>query len=105
MEDITAIIPLFERILVLPDEVVKKTGTGIIIPADSRKRPTTGTVVSLGHLVTESKAPIKIGDTVMYLRYSGMPIELDGKEYALIMVNDLVAIIDNSKGKVELKEY
>ena len=105
MEDLNAIVPLFERVLVLPDEVAKKTETGIIIPADSRKRPTTGTVISLGHLVTESKVPIKVGDTVMYLRYSGMPIELNGKEYALIMANDLVAIIDNSKGKVELKEY
>ena len=65
--------PLFERVLIKPDSVETKTETGIILPVESRKRPNTGLVISIGHLVAEnSKCPVKVGDRVLYQRYSGL---------------------------------
>jgi chaperonin GroES len=91
-------IPLFERVMVLPDEIEIKTETGIILSVDARKRPNTGIIVSLGHLVSEnSKCPVKVGDRVLYQRYSGLDVSWDSKSYHLIMANDLLAIIDKDQ--------
>jgi chaperonin GroES len=88
-------IPLFERILVLPDSVETKTETGIIISVDARKRPNTGKVISLGHLVSNnSGCPVKEGDKVLYQRYSGLDVTWEGQQYHLVMANDLLAIIN-----------
>lgn len=91
-------VPLFERVMILPDEVELKTETGIILSVDARKRPNTGTVISLGHLVEHnSKCPVKVGDRVLYQRYSGLDVNWDGKNYHLVMANDLLAIIKKDK--------
>jgi chaperonin GroES len=99
-------IPLFERILVLPDSVESKTETGIILSVDARKRPNTGVVISVGHLVSSnSGCPIKEGDRVLYQRYSGLDVQWDGANYHIIMANDLVAIINKDETtQFELKE-
>lgn len=91
-------IPLFERVMILPDEVEVKTETGIILSVDARKRPNTGVVVSLGHLVkNNSGCPVKVGDRVLYQRYSGLDVNWNGKGYHLVMANDLLAIINRDK--------
>jgi chaperonin GroES len=91
-------IPLFERVMILPDEVEIKTETGIILSVDARKRPNTGTVMSLGHLVgNNSGCPVKVGDRVLYQRYSGLDVNWDNKSYHLVMANDLLAIINKDK--------
>jgi chaperonin GroES len=106
MIEIHGFIPLFERVLIKPDEPEKLTETGIILPASSIKRPNTGIVMAIGHLVGQSKAPINIGDHVLYLRYSGFDTVINGETYHLVMVNDLVGIIDNSGSNTfELKDY
>jgi len=99
-------VPLFERILVLPDSVESKTETGIILSVDARKRPNTGVVISIGHLVSSnSGCPIKEGDRVLYQRYSGLDVQWDGTNYHIIMANDLVAIINKDETtQFELKE-
>lgn len=99
-------IPLFERVLVLPDSVEVKTETGIILPVDARKRPNTGTVIALGHLVAEnSKCPVKVGDRILYQRYSGLDVKWDSVDYHLIMANDLLAILNkDQETQFELKE-
>lgn len=106
MQDINGFVPLFERVLIKPDEPEKITETGIILPSSSVKRPNTGLVVALGHLVQEAKCPIKVGDRVLYLRYSGFDTVINGSTYHLVMANDLVGIIDNSgSSSFELKDY
>jgi len=106
MTEITGFTPLFERVLIKPDEPEKLTETGIILPASSIKRPNTGTIMAVGHLISDSKVPIKIGDHVLYLRYSGFDTVINGENYHLVMVNDLVGIIDNSGSNTfELKDY
>lgn len=91
-------IPLFERVMILPDAVESKTETGIILSVDARKRPNTGIVISLGHLVgNNSGCPVKVGDRVLYQRYSGLDVTWDGKNYHLVMANDLLAIINKDQ--------
>ena len=99
-------IPLFERILVLPDSVETKTETGIGLPVDARKRPHTGKVIGLGHRVADnSKCPVKVGDRVLYQRYSGLDVKWDGSSYHLVMANDLLAIINkDQETQFELNE-
>lgn len=106
MTEITGFTPLYERILLKPDEAEHQTETGIILPLESRKRPNTGVVVEIGHMVGNGReAPIKVGDHVLYLRYSGFDIVIGGEMYHLIMANDLVGIIDKTINTFELKEY
>jgi chaperonin GroES len=105
--DITkGFMPLFERLLILPDTVEKKTETGIILSVDARKRPNTGTVIAVGHSVPDnSKCPVKAGDKVLYQRYSGLDVTWDGIGYHLVIANDLLAIINKDQDtQFELKE-
>jgi co-chaperonin GroES (HSP10) len=62
--------------------------------------------MAIGHLVAESRCPVKIGDHVLYLRYSGFDVVISGETYHLVMANDLVGIIDKSiNTSFELKDY
>jgi len=98
--------PLYERILIRPDTVEKTTQTGIILPPESRQRPNSGEIVALGHLVQGEKSPFKVGDKILYMKYAGFDIEIDGEMFHLVMANDLVGIIDNSVNKsFEIKDY
>lgn len=98
--------PLYERVLIRPDGIEKETDSGIILPPESRKRPNSGEIVSLGHLASVSNAPFKVGDHVLYMRYAGFDVEIDGELLHLVMANDLVGIIDNSVNKsFEIKDY
>jgi chaperonin GroES len=103
----TEFIPLFERVLIKPNVVETKTETGIILPVESRKRPNSGTVVAIGHRVNaNSECPVKVGDHVLYLRYSGMDVKVNSDLHHLVMANDLVAIINNNSGTtIEISDY
>ena len=87
-------IPLFERVLIKPDPVEKKTASGITLAVESRKRPNTGIIVATGHLVVLGKVPVKDGDRVLYQRYSGLDLEWENEKYHLVMANDLLAVIN-----------
>jgi chaperonin GroES len=103
----TEFLPLFERILIKPADIETKTETGIILPVGARKRPNSGEVVAIGHMVSRnSECPIKVGDTVLYLRYSGMDVKVNGELHHLVMAHDLVAIINkNSETTIEISDY
>lgn len=103
----TEFIPLFERVLIKPMAVETTTETGIILPVESRKRPNTGTVIALGHRVSSnSECPVKVGDQVLYLRYSGMDVKVNNDLHHLVMANDLVAIINNNSNlTIEISDY
>jgi len=98
--------PVFERVLVEPDKVEETTEAGLVLPIESRKRPNSGKIISIGHLVQQSGCTVTVGDHILYQKYSGFDIEIDGKLYHIIMANDIIGIIDNSTGnKFELKDY
>lgn len=88
--------PLFERILIQPDKVEEVTETGIVLAVESRKRPNTGIVISIGHLV-EGKCPIKVGDHVLYQRFSGLDVTHNGQMYHMVMSNDLLGIFTSKE--------
>lgn len=87
--------PLFERIMIKPDKVEEVTETGIVLPVESRKRPNTGIVVSIGHLVRE-KCPVEVGDHVLYQRYSGLEVSHNGEMFHMVIANDLLGKFTDS---------
>lgn len=103
----TGFTPLFERVLVLPDETELTTETGIILSVDARKRPNTGLVIAMGHLIAGNTGfPVKVGDRVLYQRYSGLDINWEGIAYHLIMANDLLSIINkDQETHFDLKQH
>ena len=93
------LIPTFERVLIVPDPEKEKTESGLIIPTDAQEPSNTGTIVLMGPLATEalkdvSSEGIKAGDKVMYLKYAGVNLTLNGTQVRMIMANDIVAKIE-----------
>lgn len=83
--------PLGKNILVLPQKAEKKTGTGIFLPDTStEERPQQGKVIAVGE---SDKIIIKAGQTVIYARYGGTEIKIDGKDYLIVKNEDVLAVI------------
>ena len=92
-----AIKPLGDRVLVLPlDQSEEKVGS-IIIPDTAKEKPQEGTVEAVGPGRTEDGkliAPeVKVGDRVLYGKYSGTEIKQEGKEYLIVRESDILAIL------------
>lgn len=90
--------PLEDRIVVEQLEAESKTKGGIVLPDSAKEKPQKGKVIATGPgrmLDTGKRAEpsVKKGDTVVYARYGGMEIEVDGKEYIILRESDLLAII------------
>jgi chaperonin GroES len=90
--------PLQDRILVKPMEAEEKTSSGIIIPDTAKEKPMKGEIVAVGSgKVTEDGKNIpmelKVGDKVLYGKYSGTEITVDGNEYLIMRESDVYAII------------
>ena len=85
--------PLDDRVLVEVMEEESKTSSGIIIPDTAKEKPTMGTVVAVG-TDEDLKEIIKEGDKVLFGKYGGEDITVDGKEYKLIQRSDILAITE-----------
>lgn len=89
--------PLSDRVLVQPEPADDKTDSGIIIPDSAKEKPQEGTVVSAGPGKVENGNKIDMtvdeGDTVLYGKYSGTDITLDGEEYLIMRESDILGII------------
>jgi chaperonin GroES len=90
--------PLDDRIVVEPLEAEEKTRGGIVLPDTAKEKPQKGKVISVGpgRVTDEGKriAPsVKKGDTVVYAKYGGSEIEIDGKEYMILRESDILAKI------------
>ena len=82
-----------EKLLVEPEEVEEdKSPGGIIIPDTAKEKPQKGTVVAVG-TDEELKEVIKVGDKIVFGKYTGDEIEFDGKKYLIVQRNDVLAII------------
>ena len=81
--------PLGPRVVVKRKDE-KTTKTGIILPDNSKEKPLEGTVMSIGDEVEN----IEIGETVLYGKYSGSDITIDGEDYILLMLEDVQGILD-----------
>ena len=80
------------KILVKPSEADEKTASGIIIPDSAREKPQQGTVVKVGADKKDEPMEIKVGDVVLYGKYGGQELTIEGEEYLLISQSDVLFI-------------
>ncbi|HJZ41243.1 MAG TPA: co-chaperone GroES [Bacteroidales bacterium] len=85
--------PLADRVLVKPQEAEAKTASGIIIPDSAKEKPQRGKVVAVGSGTKDDKMEVKVGDVVLYGKYSGTEISVDGKDYLIMKQSDILAIV------------
>ena len=88
-----AIKPLADRVLILPAPAEEKTVGGIIIPDTAKEKPLKGEVMAVGHGTKDEEMVLKVGDTVLYGKYSGTEIEVDGEKYLMMRQSDVLAVI------------
>ncbi|MPL74679.1 10 kDa chaperonin 5 [bioreactor metagenome] len=85
--------PLADRVLIQPAEAEQKTAGGIIIPDTAKEKPQRGTVVAVGPGKKDEPLTVKVGDLVLYGKYAGTEITVDGNDYLIMRESDIVAII------------
>ena len=85
--------PLADRVLIEPSAAETKTASGIIIPDNAQEKPQRGTVVALGPGKKDEPTTVKVGDTVLYGKYSGTDLNLDGVDYMIMRESDILAIL------------
>ncbi len=85
--------PLADRVLVEPMEAETTTASGIIIPDTAKEKPQKGKVVAVGPGKKDEPITVKVGDTVLYGKYAGTELKLDGKDYLMMRESDILAII------------
>ncbi len=91
--------PLDDRLVVEQHEAEDRTAGGIVLPDNAKERPTRGTVLAVGSgrmLDTGNRAPlcVKVGDEVIYGKYSGTEVELTGKKYTVLRESDVLAVVE-----------
>lgn len=94
-----SIKPLMGYILVEPSEAESKTASGIILPESAQEKPATGSVIAVGDdfILPNGqvlKAPVSVGQTVVYKKWGGDEIKVAGKELKLVKFEDLMAILE-----------
>lgn len=85
--------PLADRVLILPAPAEEKTVGGIIIPDTAKEKPLQGEVVAVGHGTKDEEMVLKVGDTVLYGKYSGTEIEYEGVKYLMMRQSDVLAVL------------
>ena len=90
--------PLFDRVLIEPIENERITKSGIILPSTSQERPQTGKVIAIGSGVdidnNDVGMMVKVGDKVLFNKYSGSEVKIEDKIYLLLRQIDLIAVIE-----------
>ena len=85
--------PLSDRVLVLPNPAEEKTAGGLFIPDTAKEKPQQGTVVAVGNGKKDEPMELKVGDVVLYGKYAGTEINVDGKDYLMMRQSDIMAIM------------
>jgi chaperonin GroES len=93
--------PLEDRIAVLPSEEEQTTVSGIVIPDTAKEKPQEGEVMAVGPGRFEDghRIPmdVKVGDTVIYSKYGGTEVKVEGEEYLILSARDVLAVISSGK--------
>ena len=85
--------PLSDRVIVEPQEAETKTASGIYIPDSAKEKPQQGKVVAVGKGKKDHEMTVKVGDTVLYGKYSGTKLKFEGADYLIMREDDILAII------------
>ena len=84
---------LADRVLIEASAPETTTISGIIIPDTAQEKPQKGIVIAVGNGTKEIEMTVKVGDTVLYGKYAGTELKLEGKDYLIMRESDLVAIL------------
>ncbi|MBL7771219.1 MAG: co-chaperone GroES [Flavipsychrobacter sp.] len=87
------ITPLHDRVVVKPAPAEEKTAGGIIIPDTAKEKPQRGTIVAAGNGKKDEPMTVKVGDTVLYGKYAGTELQLEGGDFLIMRESDILAII------------
>ena len=85
--------PLADRVIIEPAAAEEKTASGIIIPDTAKEKPQKGSVVAIGDGKKDEPITVKVGDNVLYGKYAGTEITIDGREYLIMRESDIFAIV------------
>lgn len=85
--------PLSDRVLVEPVAAETQTASGIYIPETAKEKPQKGKVVAVGNGNKDHEMTVKVGDTVLYGKYAGTEIKLEGTDYLMMREDDILAIV------------
>jgi chaperonin GroES len=88
-----SITPLHDRVIVKAAAAEEKTAGGIIIPDTAKEKPQRGVVVAAGPGKKDEPVTVKAGDTVLYGKYAGTEISIEGTEYLIMRESDILAIV------------
>ena len=90
--------PLEDRVVVKPGEAEERTASGLVIPDTAKEKPQQGEVVAVGpgRFEDGQRIPfdVKIGDTVVYSKYGGTEVTLEGVDYLILSARDLLAVVN-----------
>ena len=85
--------PLADRVLVEPAAAEEKTASGLYIPDTAKEKPQKGTVIAVSNGKKDEPLTVKVGDTVLYGKYSGTELSVDGNDYLIMRESDIFAIL------------
>ena len=85
--------PLADRVIIKPQDAEEKTASGIIIPDSAKEKPQRGTIMAVGPGTKDDKMEVKVGDVVLYGKYSGNEISVGGDDYLIMKQSDVLAIV------------
>uniref|UniRef100_UPI00405613BA co-chaperone GroES n=1 Tax=Alistipes sp. TaxID=1872444 RepID=UPI00405613BA len=85
--------PLADRVLILPNPAEEKTAGGLFIPDTAKEKPLAGKVVAVGPGTKDIQMEVKVGDEVLYGKYAGTELQIEGESYLIMKQNDILAII------------
>jgi chaperonin GroES len=85
--------PLADRVIIEPAKAEQKTAGGIIIPDTAKEKPQSGSVVAVGPGKKDEPMTLKEGDVVLYGKYAGSEISIEGKDYLIMRESDVVAVV------------
>lgn len=85
--------PLADRVLVEPKEAETKTASGLYIPDTAKEKPQEGKVIAAGRGKKDEPMEVKVGDEVIYGKYAGTEVTVEGKKYLIVKQSDILAIL------------
>ena len=85
--------PLADRVLIFPAPAEEKTIGGIIIPDTAKEKPLKGEVIAVGNGTKDEEMVLKVGDTVLYGKYAGTELEVEGAKYLIMRQSDVLAVL------------
>ncbi|MBR4448687.1 MAG: co-chaperone GroES [Treponema sp.] len=86
--------PLEDRVLLKQEKAETKTASGIIIPETAQEKTQTATVEAVGPGTEKEKITVKAGDRVMYDKYAGTQLKIDGEDYLIVKNSDIIAVVE-----------